>query len=143
MREALEKKYRKGFWRYPQFDVLQQFHDVLQQFHAHLDYLALNPFFISQPHAKRKSQEEQKMMVHPWVQDSKNSQFQLFRPRNSVGISHGVALVSRLLEIKGLFCKKNLQKRRYSAKETYNFEEPIYRRHPISFLDRYMKCNSV
>ena len=31
------------------------------------------------------------------------------------------ALVSRLLKITGLFCKKALEKRRYSAKETYNF----------------------
>jgi len=37
---------------------------------------------------------------------------------------YGVATISRLLEIAGLFCKKDLSKRRYSAKETYNSEEP-------------------
>jgi len=42
-----------------------------------------------------------------------------------------VASTSRLLKIIGLFCKRALQKRRYSAKETYNFEEPTNRSHPI------------
>ena len=31
----------------------------------------------------------------------------------------------------GLFCKRDLYKRRYSAKETYNFKEPTNRSHPI------------
>ena len=31
----------------------------------------------------------------------------------------------------GLLCKRALQKRRYSAKETYNFKEPTNRSHPI------------
>jgi len=31
----------------------------------------------------------------------------------------------------GLFCKRALSQRVYSAKETYNFEEPTNRRHPI------------
>ena len=35
-------------------------------------------------------------------------------------IMYGVALVSRIDKIIGLFCKRVLQKRRYSAKETYN-----------------------
>jgi len=39
--------------------------------------------------------------------------------------------ISRLLEITGLFCKKALQKRPYSAKETYNFQKPTNRSHPI------------
>jgi len=43
----------------------------------------------------------------------------------------GVATISRLLKIIGLFCKRALQKRRYSAKETYNFKEPTNRSHPI------------
>ena len=34
-------------------------------------------------------------------------------------------------KITGLFCKRALQKRRYSAKETYNFKEPTNRSHPI------------
>jgi len=34
-------------------------------------------------------------------------------------------------KIIGLFCKRALQKRRYSAKETYQFEEPTNRSHPI------------
>jgi len=42
---------------------------------------------------------------------------------------HGVATISRLLEIIGLFCKRALYKRRYSAKETYIFQEPTTRSH--------------
>jgi len=44
---------------------------------------------------------------------------------------YGVASTSTLLRIIGLFCKRALQKRRYSAKETYNFKEPTNRSHPI------------
>jgi len=44
---------------------------------------------------------------------------------------YGVATVSRLLKIIGLFCNRALQKRRYSAKETYDFKEPTNRSHPI------------
>jgi len=42
-----------------------------------------------------------------------------------------VATISRLLKITGLFCKRALEQRRYSAKETCNFKEPTNRRHPI------------
>jgi len=45
--------------------------------------------------------------------------------------SYGVATISRLLKIIGLFCKRALQKRLYSAKETYNLKEPTNRSHPI------------
>jgi len=45
--------------------------------------------------------------------------------------SYGVAATSRLLKIIGLFCKRDLEKRRYSAKETYNFKEPTNRSPPI------------
>jgi len=37
-----------------------------------------------------------------------------------------------LLQIKGLFCKRALQQRLYSAKETYDLKEPTNRSHPIS-----------
>ena len=46
--------------------------------------------------------------------------------------SYGVASISKLLKIIGLFCKRALSKRRYSANETYNFEEPTHRSHPIA-----------
>ena len=42
-----------------------------------------------------------------------------------------VASIRRLLKIIGLFCKRALYKRRYSAKETYHFKEPTNRSHPI------------
>ena len=35
--------------------------------------------------------------------------------------SYGVATISRLLKMTGLFCKRALQERLYFAKETYNF----------------------
>ena len=42
----------------------------------------------------------------------------------------GVATISRLLQIVGLFWKRVLQKRLYSAKKTCNFKEPTDRSHP-------------
>jgi len=42
-----------------------------------------------------------------------------------------VAMIGRLLKIVGLFCKRALSKRRYSAKETYDFKKPANRSHPI------------
>jgi len=44
---------------------------------------------------------------------------------------YGEATISRLLRIIGLFCKRALEKKRYSAKETYNFKEPTNRSYPI------------
>jgi len=49
---------------------------------------------------------------------------------------YGVATISRLLKIIGLFCKRALQKRLYSAKETCNFKVPTNRSHPISIFDK-------
>jgi len=49
---------------------------------------------------------------------------------------YAVATICRLLNIKGLFCKRALEKRRYSAKETYNLKEPTNYRHSIS--DKYV-----
>ena len=43
----------------------------------------------------------------------------------------GLATISKLLQITGLCCKRSLQKRLYSAKETYNCKEPTNRGHPI------------
>jgi len=44
----------------------------------------------------------------------------------------GVATISRLLQITGLFCKRALWNRLYSVKDTSNFKEPTNRSHPIS-----------
>ena len=44
---------------------------------------------------------------------------------------YGVATISRLLKIIGLFCQRALQKRLYSAKETCNDKEPTNRSNPI------------
>jgi len=46
-------------------------------------------------------------------------------------IVYKVAMISRLLQIIGLFCKRALWKRRYSAKQIHNFKEPTKRSHPI------------
>ena len=47
--------------------------------------------------------------------------------RHPVPITYKVATISRLLKIIGLFCKRALEKRPYSAKETYHFKEPTNR----------------
>jgi len=44
---------------------------------------------------------------------------------------YGVATISRLLKITGLFCKRAQLKRWFSAKETYDFKKPANRSHPI------------
>jgi len=45
---------------------------------------------------------------------------------------YGVASASRIDEMIGLFCKRALQKRQYSANETNNSVDPTDRNHPIS-----------
>ena len=55
-----------------------------------------------------------------------------------------MATISRLLKIIGLFCKRALLKRRYSAKETCNFKEPTNRSHPIiSCIEREREYESL
>jgi len=44
---------------------------------------------------------------------------------------YGVALVSRIDKMIGLFCKRAPWKRRYSSKETCHFIDPTDRSHPI------------
>jgi len=53
---------------------------------------------------------------------------------------YGVATISRLLKIIGLFCKRALEKRQYSAKETCNFKEHTNRSHPISMRTETFFC---
>ena len=63
--------------------------------------------------------------------------------------THGVAGISRLLKIIGLFWKRALEKRQYSAKETCNFKEPTNQSHPIwesekkpsSICWRHVRCD--
>ena len=50
---------------------------------------------------------------------------------NACVMWYGVATTSRLLKMIGLFCKRALLKKRYSAKETYHFKTPTHRSHPI------------
>jgi len=57
-------------------------------------------------------------------------------------LSYGVATNDRLLKIIGLFCKKALQNRLYSAKETYDFKEPTNGSHPIIFFTQVSSCHS-
>ena len=47
-------------------------------------------------------------------------------------VRYGVASVCKLFKIISLICKRALQKRPYSAKETYDFKEPANRSHPRS-----------
>ena len=44
---------------------------------------------------------------------------------------YGVATISRLPKNIGIFCKRALWKRPYSARETYIFKEPTNHSHPI------------
>ena len=55
-----------------------------------------------------------------------------------LNVLYGVATISRLLKMIGLFCKRALQKRLYSARETYDFEEPTDRSHSISIYKQYL-----
>ena len=55
-------------------------------------------------------------------------------------LSYGVATIRRLLKITGLFCRRALEKRGYSAKETYIFKEPTNRSHPINDLSILLIC---
>ena len=54
-------------------------------------------------------------------------------------VYYGVATISRLLKMIGLFCKRALLKRLHSAKETYHFKEPTNRSHPVATLARHYK----
>jgi len=42
---------------------------------------------------------------------------------------YGVATMSMLLKFIGLFCKRALQKKRYSVEETYHVKEPTNHNH--------------
>jgi len=64
------------------------------------------------------------------------------RPNNNQSrqlFCYGVALVSRIDKITGLFCKTALWKRRYSAKETCNFIDSTNCSHTIS----PMRCHDT
>ena len=47
-------------------------------------------------------------------------------------VRYGVATISRLLEIIGLFCSISSLLQGSFARETYDFKEPTTRSHPIS-----------
>ena len=57
--------------------------------------------------------------------------------------TYGVATVSRINTILGLFCKRDLPKRRYSAKDTYDFIDPTDRSHPISWFTSHTSTSVV
>jgi len=52
---------------------------------------------------------------------------------------YGVATISRLLKIIGLFCKRALSKRLYSAKATCNFKDPTHCSHSIASFDHLLQ----
>jgi len=53
---------------------------------------------------------------------------------------YGVATISRLLQIRGLFCRISSLLYGSFAKETYNFKEPMNRSHPIPRQTVSMHC---
>ena len=64
--------------------------------------------------------------------------------RSVGGKTYGVASVSRLLKIVGLFCKRALWKRLNFSKETCNFKEPTHRSHPIlTFVTWLVRCREM
>jgi len=78
------------------------------------------------------------MRHHPVVRTRPSNTLHSFIPVQTLlphafEYAYGAATISRLLKIIGLFYKRALQKRRYSAKETRNFKEPTNRSHPIRF----------
>jgi len=59
---------------------------------------------------------------------------------------YGVATVSMIGKIIGVFCKdckRALQKRLYSTKESYNFIDPPNRSHPIIYVFFYSQCTDI
>jgi len=77
--------------------------------------------------------------THAPTQHTNTHTYQVFKTSNAdthllARYTHTfrVASISRLLKIIGLFCKRALQKRRYSAIETYDFKQPTNRSHPIA-----------
>ena len=57
---------------------------------------------------------------------------------HTVALLKMVAMVAShtwsLVKMIGLFCKRDLSKRRYSSKATYNLKEPTNRSHPIATI---------
>jgi len=66
------------------------------------------------------------VMVHTWIEH-----ITYMNETWHARMPCGVATISRLFKITGLFCKRALYKRLYPAKETCNFKEPTNRSHPI------------
>jgi len=64
----------------------------------------------------------------------RNGGLQKKKQSTEISIIYGVATISRLLKSIGLFCKRALWNRLYSAKETYNFKEPTNHSHPLHNL---------
>ena len=64
-----------------------------------------------------------------------------YRGQNPVSkkllVRYGVATISRLLKMIGLFCKRALYKRSYSAKDTYIRKKPTIHSHPICYACRH------
>ena len=50
---------------------------------------------------------------------------------------YGVATASRIDKIVGLFCKRDLYKRLYSAKETCNVIDPTNRSQPVVYVETH------
>ena len=60
---------------------------------------------------------------------------------------HMLATISRLLTIKGLFCKRAVSTRLYSAKETCNLIDPTDRSHPhitvVIFIGHFLQKSTI
>jgi len=61
---------------------------------------------------------------------------------NHTQMYHGVATISRLVKIIGLFCRISSLSLGSFAKETYHFKEPTTCSHPICIYTRVATCQT-
>ena len=80
---------------------------------------------------------ERDINVYTYIYTSKYFKYDLLRERNAFRGTmrhdahiYRVVMISRLLKIILLFCKRALSKRLYSANETYDLKEPTNRSRP-------------
>ena len=85
-------------------------------------------------HKHERTYPRAKTHTHTHTHTFKQVKSQTWNKDWLLRFEYGVATISRLLKIIGLFCKRALWKRVYSAKETYNFNELTDRSHPTPYV---------
>jgi len=82
---------------------------------------------------------------YEWVMSHMNATWLIWMSSVSYewAMSYGLATISRLLKITGLFYKRALLKRLYSAIETHNFKEPTNHCRPMLWRSRVSCANET